>query len=219
MFGGVVAVAAALAFSIGSARVGTTGDAVVRLQEAQDDVAVVFHQESITATATYQLIDLSDNESSYLFKHVSSTGGIEISRIDTMLYLDDDTSSGTIKFGVMASSTPAGDLGTVAWFHRVDFDAEDSNVVKDSFAPYPGTFKTHVKYDAGDSSTTVNFLSNDTTTSSNHFATTTAVFSPRNYYTAGSYLGIGDLVMYVQAINGTLDRLTARVQYHTTEYK
>ena len=172
------------------------GDEIVESSDAVDNVlAHLLLAAETTATSTL-LADLSDYTN---FPHEPGTQ-IEVSKI-IVNWSTNVVATTTAKFGVVASSTPAGDLVDVYWFDEVSFTSSSLAGATDQ----PGRQQAVLDYSPGavklnlSSGLPASFLSNDSSTLTGDFATTSPLISP-NGYTAP---GVGDLVMRIYSQEGT----------------
>lgn len=173
-------------------------------QEQEENVSTIMTLPSSSAATSTLLVDLSDN---ILFPHDRSSGQIVVSRIEATWETDPNSvASTTLKFGVIASTTPSGNLSDVKYFDRIDFSTDDKTYQKVVLDYTPSLMKLGLS-----SATTTGFITNDTDMATSSYATTTAYTSPRGVYTAKP--GVGDLVMSVYKQNGT-STTTIKTFYH-----
>lgn len=190
------------AISIGVVEARTNNSDVV-FAEAQlnDNVMSRIAINATTTASSVVLVDLSDTTN---FKHISSTGAIEVSQI-RINWSSDVQATTTLKFGVIASTTSAGNLVDVYWFDEVSF----SNSTMISGGAGSGRQEKTLTYQPsamklGITSALPNgFITGDKDTSSALFSTTTAMSSPVGNQTSGSKAGVGDLVMRIYDQKGT----------------
>ena len=181
------------------------GDNVVTSTESEDNVMAQVVLENIALATSSVLVDLSDNLN---LRHVAGLGGsINVSEI-RMSFMALEFATATVKVGVISSSTPAGDLVDVDYFHTFEYSyVDDGYAHEEVFALSPSLMKLAVS-----SATTTKFRTNDLSTSTSNFATTTALTSPRGLFSA--FPGVGDLVVRVTSVNGSVT-ITPTAIYHT----
>ena len=173
-------------------------------QEQEENVAIVMTLPSLSGATSTILVDLSDGT---MFPHYQTSGQIVISRIKAIWETGpNDVASTTLKFGVIASTTPSGNLSDVKYFDRIDFSTDDKTYQQVTLDYTPSLMKLGLS-----SATTTGFLTNDTDMATTSFATTTAYTSPRGAFTVKP--GVGDLIMSVYKQNGTAST-TIQVFYH-----
>lgn len=169
-------------------------DQVVRSSELVDNVAVRFELLAETTATSTIAIDLSDTTN---FPHVS-TGALEIAQI----HIDWDSlvaATTTIKFGVLASSTDAGDLVDVYFFDSVSFSNYPSGdgglgVQSKTLSYSPSA----IRFDLS-SGAPSRFLSDDSLIVTAAYATTTELDSANGFINPG----VGDMVMEIYGQAGT----------------
>ena len=168
-------------------------DQVVVQSSVEDNVAAHLLVASETTATSTLLVDLSDVTN---YPHYMNAGTLEIAQI-RVDYSADTAASTTLKFGVIASSTQAGDLTDLYWFDEVSFslagtsgDEHDSKILDYS----PSVMKLNLA-----SGEPVSFLTNDSSLVDATYATTTALLSPAGYASPG----VGDLIMKVYSQSGT----------------
>ena len=150
-----------------------------------------------SATSTV-LVDLSDNLN---FRHGPSSGSVDISKIRVSNYALSNATT-TIKFGVIASTSPSGNVADIYWFDDVSFTTDGNransvDLIQDKTIDYfPSLLKTRIS-----SATSSSFVSNDLTRSASYFATTTKYTSPRGINSVNP--AVGDVVMRVYDQKGT----------------
>ena len=165
------------------------GDNVVASEDAVDNVlARVVVAAETTATST-SLVDLSDTTN---FPH-NPGNSIEVSKI-IVNWSTDVIATTTLKFGVIASSTPSGANVDVYWFDEVSFSSTNPTGLtefgrQEKVLDYSPSL---VRLDLA-SGKPNSFLANDSNLYTTAFATTTSLLSPNGYVN----LGVGDLVMQV----------------------
>lgn len=183
-----------------SARISSTrGDNVVEQAVAEDVSAFKMTLPALTAATSTVLVDLSDTTN---FKHIPTSGGIEVFK----LRFDWSTqviATTTIRVGVIASTTPAGNLVDVYWFDEVSFTSSslagltDQSGRQSAVIDYlPSVLKARVA-----SGVPSHFTTNAKDTSSPKYATTTSYTSPRGLFTVTP--NVGDLVMEIYDQKGT----------------
>lgn len=177
-------------------------DMVVQMEEAEDNVMVGIEILDQTEATTTDMIDISDNTN---FPHITTTGDIEISQIRTV-FSAEGLASTTVKYGVIASTSPDGSVVDVQYFHTVVYDSLDSAVKTDVFDASPSLIKFAIS-----SASTTDIVSNDFVRSTTTMATTSPITSPLGEFTVAP--GVGDLIMTVYDIVGTVD-IRSQVMYH-----
>ena len=183
--------------SVVEARV-NNNDIVQAPAQLQDNVSSIIAINATTTASSVVLVDLSDTTN---FKHFNTSGAIEVSQI-RINWSSDVVATTTLKFGVIASTTSAGNLVDVYWFDTVSFSTYAA-------APFNGRQEKVLNYQPsamklGITSALPNgFLTGDSNTSSNLFATTSTISSPVGNQTSGSKPGVGDLVMRIYDQKGT----------------
>lgn len=177
----------------------SNSDIVSALAQTKDNViSKVTIPALATATSTV-LVDVSDTTN---FKHVANSN-VEVSQI-RVEWSADVVATTTLKFGVIASTTPAGNLVDVYWFEEMSFSTY-------ALGTFNGRQEKVIDFGVSMAKLGVSgglptgVFSNDKNTSSNLFATTTKNSSPIGLASAGSgsFPGVGDLVMQVYAQQGT----------------
>lgn len=178
-------------------------DQVVIQAQGQDNVAAHLEVASETTATSTVLIDLSDTTN---FPHFT-TNPLEISQI-RVHWFTDVVATTTLKFGIIASSTLTGDLVDVYWFDEISF----SSLVATDRARQQVTIDYGLSYMKMDLANGVpnSFLTNDSTTLTGDYATTTSLLSPNGYINPG----VGDVVMQVWEQSGTATS-TVTVLYRT----
>lgn len=176
-------------------------DPVMALAQTNDNVVSRVSLPALTAATSTVLVDRSDLTN---FKHLGSSS-LEVSQIQVD-WTADVVATTTLKFGVIASTTPAGNLVDVYWFDEVSFSTYNS-----TGSGFNG--RQSVTLDYGNSVVKLSvasgiptkILTNDSNTSSSLFATTTKNASPVGLASAGSgsFPNVGDLVMRVYDQKGT----------------
>lgn len=200
----ITAVVISILFSLGfffstlgivSARV-NNNDNVVAPAQLQDNVSVKLDVVGETTATSTVLVDLSDTTN---FKHGRTTGTIEVSQIKVN-WTTDVIATTTLKFGLVASSSPSGAVVDVYWFDELSFSSTDLSGAKfsgrqEKILDYsPSAMKLDIS-----SGAPASFATNDSSTSNSSFATTTSLISPKGY----SAVGVGDLVMSIYDQKGT----------------
>jgi len=146
-----------------------------------------------------------------MFPHVI-TGELRISQINVSWEADPNgIASTTVKFGIIASTSPSGALADINYFDRIDFSTDDKTYQQVTLNYAPSLMKLGLN-----GATTTSFLTNDTLSSSSLFATTTAYYSPLGAYK--TYPGVGDLIMSITKQNSgiptTSPNIIVKVFYH-----
>ena len=173
------------------------GDEIVESSDAVDNVLARLVLAAETTATSTSLVDLSDESG---FPHIAGSA-IEVSKI-IVNWSTDVIATTTLKFGVIASSTPAGDLVDVYWFDEVSFTSSN---LDGTAVDQPGRQQRVLDYSPSvvkldiASGLPNSFLANDSSTLNSTFATTTRLISPNGYVA----LGVGDLVMRVYDQKGT----------------
>ena len=178
-------------------------DAVVSLSQQQDNVATKLTLPNISIATSTILADLSDTTN---FKHIS-TNNFEVDKI-LVDWSTEGQATTTLKFGVIASTTPSGALVDVYWFDELSFysgaiSAGNGLSRQSATIDYsPSVIKLSLSSGAPSG-----FFSNDKNMVDTTFATSTKLSSPVGLTSAGSGSnpGVGDLVMriYDQRGNAT----------------
>lgn len=197
-----------LSTSVAFARVSNrTGDEVVTSTDTEDNVTTHLQLANLSAATSSILVDLSDNSN---FKHLSSTGSVDVSQI-RLDWATQGAATTTLKVGVIASTTPAGNLADIYWFDEVSFISATVDTRRQTkILDYsPSVVKTRVA-----SGVPTKIVTNDSSLSSSTYATTTKYTSPRGSFTTNP--GVGDLVMYVYEQSGNATT-SATTLYRTTE--
>src|SRR3990167_8433229 len=96
------------------------GDEIVESSDAVDNVLARLVLAAETTATSTSLVDLSDESG---FPHIAGSA-IEVSKI-IVNWSTDVIATTTLKFGVIASSTPTGDLVDVYWFDEVSFTSSN----------------------------------------------------------------------------------------------
>lgn len=175
-----------------------TGDEVVTSTDTEDNVVARLVLPSNALATSTVLVDISDNQN---FRHAPSSGSVDISKIiiDHVAFASATT---TIKIGVIASTSPAGNVADINWFAEQVFSTDNYragviNVSEQRVLDYsPSVLKTRVA-----SASTTGFVANDISSSSTLFATTTLVTSPRGI--SKTLPNVGDVVVRVTDQKGT----------------
>ncbi|MBU2060217.1 MAG: hypothetical protein KKB38_21100 [Gammaproteobacteria bacterium] len=177
---------------------------VVATQEQEENVSVTMTAPAVSTASSTVLVDRSDT---LMFPHYQTDGSILISRININWDASGNSATTSIKFGVIASSTPDGSLVDVYYFDRVDFNSAGGLSQRVTLEYTPSLMKLDLN-----NATTSSFVSNDTDLLTSIFATTTPLLSPRGYDI--TYPNVGDLVMRIYDQQG-LATTTAQVFYQT----
>ena len=191
----------ALAFAI-------TGVSVVEARQNGSDPVTASAQmnDNVTARvkvststpASLVLWDLSDTTN---FKHTNASS-LEVSMIKVTWEADAPATT-TIKIGVIASTSASGALADVYWFDEVSFSTyalTAFNGRQEKVLDYqPSVLKLNLS-----GGTPLSILTNDVSTSTSQFATTTKLVSPVSFWqSTGSNPGVGDLVARIYDQKGT----------------
>lgn len=176
-------------------------DPVTALAQTKDNVISKLTIPALATATSTVLVDVSDSSSTN-FKHIGISG-LEVSQI-RVEWTSDVVATTTLKFGVIASTTPAGNLVDVYWFEEMSFSTY-------ALGTFNGRqekildFGTSVAKLGVASGIPTGFFTNDKDTSSSLFATTTKYASPVGLSSAGSgsLPNVGDLVMRVYDQKGT----------------
>ena len=188
------------------------GDDVVQISVAEDSVAFKMTLPALTAATSTVLVDLSDTTN---FKHVASTGGVEVTKL-SFDWSTQVVATTTIRVGVIASTTPAGNLADIYWFDEVSFStgslvaSTDQSGRQNKVLDYsPSILNARVA-----SGVPSYFVTNQSDTSSTKYATTTKYTSPRGSFTVNP--NVGDLVMEIYDQKGTATTSVTGI-YRVTE--
>ena len=170
-------------------------DPVVAPTQLQDNVLsrLILTNNSV-ATSTL-LVDVSDTIN---FKHGKTSGVLEISQFK-INWVADSLASTTVKFGVISSTTPSGNLQDIIWFEEVSFSSlSPSNAFNGRQSVTLDYQPSALKLDLTGTSTN-NILSGDTSSLTTQFATTTKITSPvgDGRLGSGSFPAVGDLIMRI----------------------
>lgn len=185
----------------------TAGDIVTVSSEVIDNRAVHLQLvgDTTQAPTSTVLVDLSDNSN---FKHIPSTGAIKVSQA-SFTWASDTVASTTLQIGVIASTTPEGNLADVYWFDSVAFStdvARRASIVRN--------YSPSVISLALSGGAPSYFVTNEKDMSTSNFATTSTKTSPRGLFTVAP--NVGDLVMRVKYLNGKAT-ITADILYTVEE--
>ncbi len=168
-------------------------DPVVQDAAVVDNVAVHLTVISETTATSTLLVDLDDTTN---FPHYVTAGSLELSQIRFDFHAL-DSSTTTVKIGVVASTTPEGNLTDIYWFDEATFTATDGGNADDhtslTLDYAPSTLKLNLS--GGEPAS---FLTNDYQKSTTDYATTTALLSPKGY----SAPEAGDLIMKIYRQSG-----------------
>lgn len=174
-------------------------DAVVSLSQQNDNVAAKLVLPAVSTPTSAILAKLSNTTN---YKHISTTAGLEVSQI-RVSWTTDAAATTTIKVGLIASTSSSGALADIYWFDEVSFSSTVSNQFngrQEKTLDYqPSALKLTLS-----GVTPTGFLTNDISTSTSQFATTTRLMSPASSgVSIGEFPAVGDLVMRVYDQKGT----------------
>ncbi len=204
-----------LSFSVFQARANARvssprSDDVTENSAALDAVGFTMLIQNITTATSTILVDQSDTTN---FKH-PNTGAVEIFKL-RVDWQTNATASTTLRFGVIASSTSAGDLTDIYWFDQMSFASNldgsgGSNSRQTKEISYmPGVLNARVA-----SGVPSKFLTAIKDTSSSKYATTSTYRSPLGAFVSSP--GVGDVVMEVYSQNGAASTTVSGL-YRVTE--
>ena len=182
----------AISFPSVEARI-NNNDQVVVQSSVEDNVAVHFLAAAEDTASSTVLVDLSDVTN---YPHYMNAGTMEITQI-RLDHSSEAAASTTLKFGVLASSTIAGDLVDIYWFDEISFsnDGATGNNHQSKILDYsPSVMKLNLS-----SGIPVSFLTNDSSLVDTFYATTTSLRNPNGYGAPG----VGDLLMKIYNQEGT----------------
>jgi len=168
-------------------------DQVVVQSSIEDNIAVHLMLAAETTATSTDLVDLSDTTN---YPHYMNAGTMEIAQV-RFDYSTETTASTTLKLGVIASSTQAGDYVDIYWFDEISFfaDGTETNSRQSKVIDYaPSVMKLNLS-----GGKPVSFLSNDYSLWTTDYATTSPLKSPAGYGAPG----VGDLIMKVYDQKGT----------------
>lgn len=194
----VAAVFLALLFSVTSIQIAyarvNNNDMVMSLSQQQDNVLSRLIIPAGTVATSTQLVDLSNVTN---FRHVRSTGTVEISQI-RFDWSTDTAATTTIKVGVIASTSPSGNVSDVYWFDSVSFASAIGTNFTGRQSAVLDYAVSAVKLDLS-SGLPASYLTGDSSLSQSSYATTTTIKSPSGFANPG----VGDLVAQVYDQKGT----------------
>ena len=175
-----------------------TGDEIVTTTESEDYMLGHFVLGGITAPTSTVLVDRNDTAN---FPHFRSTGDIRVSKIEVGWDTRENAATTTVKIGVIASTTPTGDLQDILYFDEVTFTtgtAADRRHQKHVFDYSPAA----LRISSHSGTATSSFLrTSDRDLLVPYFATTTEITSPTGRFS--TFPEVGDLVLRVSQIDGT----------------
>ena len=182
-------------------------DPVVQDAAVVDNVAAHLTVISETTATSTLLVDLDDTTN---FPHFVTAGSLELSQIRFDFHALGSATT-TVKIGVVASTTPEGNLTDLYWFDEATFTATDGGNTDDNTSLTlnyaPSTLKLNLS-----SGEPASFLTNDYQQSTTDYATTTALLSPKGY----SAPEAGDLIMKIYRQSGAATT-SATVLYRVVE--
>lgn len=172
-----------------------TGDEVTQSAETEDYMFGHILLGSLTAPTSTVLVDRNDVAN---FAHFRSSGDIRVSQIRVGFDTRENAATSTVKIGVIASTTQAGDLQDIQYFDEVTFSALDKKHQQYTFDYSPGALKISSFSGTATSSYT---RTSDVDRLVNYFATTTEITSPTGLFS--TFPQRGDLVLRVAQVDGT----------------
>lgn len=186
----------ALLFSVVGVKIAyartNNSDNVVALAQTQDNVSARMILPAGTVATSTVLVDLSDSTN---FRHTGAS--LEVSMI-RFAWTTEVIATTTIRVGVVASTSPAGNVSDVYWFDEVSFSSTVSNQFngrQEKVLDYqPSVVKLGIL-----SNLPAGYITGDTKLNTTSYATTTKLKSPNGYINPA----VGDLVMDVYDQKGT----------------
>ena len=172
-------------------------DPVQAPAQLQDNISARFTMPALTTSTSTVGVDLSNTTN---FKHFNSSGAIEVSQIrfewSTLV-----PATTTIKVGVIASSSANGAVVDVYYFDEISFVHHTGNLnprQSKTLNYQPGAMKLGLS-----SGAPISFITNEFSTSTTEFATTTYLTSPLGK--SMTRPNVGDLIyrFYEQAGTAT----------------
>lgn len=190
-----------------------TFDQIVQTAEAVDNFQISMELPNLSAPTTTVLVSLENVAD---FPHARNAGSIEVSKIwgtfsalpgsgDVVSIPPNEATTTVLQFGVIASSTPTGDLTDIVWFDSVNYNALEDGLNK----TFELTYTPSVISLALNSASTTRLLSNVSDLATSDYATTSSLTSPQG---TGARPRVGDLVMKVDSIFGNAT-VTANALY------
>ena len=188
IYGGIfLLIAAFLSVGMVDARTSSsTRDLVVTNTDTEDNYQAHMVLPALAVSTSTVLVDISDVTN---YPHFVNAGSVDILNFRVSA-TSDIAATTTVKIGVVASTTPAGDISDVYWFDQIVLNTNTAVPNSGSIDYSPSILKTRV---SGGSLT--NAITNDSTLSGSGFATTTAYTSPVGTYSTNP--GVGDVVLSV----------------------
>jgi len=172
------------------------GDEIVADAESIDVVMSRLWLPNQSVASSTVLVDLSEAAS---FKHPNAnSGSVDVTKI-RVDWSTNVAASTTLKFGVIASTSPSGAVQDIFWFDTVRFDSGvllaghngQGGMNQFTVLDYsPATLRTRIS-----SASSTDFITGDISYATSQFATTTALTSPLGVNTTTP--GVGDVVMKI----------------------